>query len=90
MPSSAFNILDYRLPFQLPARLTEVDSWHTHIPFAFFAVEQLRPNVLVELGTWKGDSYCAFAQAVSTLGLPTRCFAVDTWADDNTYALTVE
>ena len=82
MPSSVFNILDYRLPFQLPARLTEIDSWHTHIPFAFFAVEQLRPNVLVELGTWKGDSYCALAQAVAALGLPTRCFAVDTWAGD--------
>ena len=82
MPSPKFNILDYKLPFQLPARLTEIDSWHTHIPFAFFAVEQLRPDVLVELGTWRGDSYCAFAQAVATLGLPTRCFAVDTWAGD--------
>ena len=82
MAPPSFNILDYRLPFQMPERLTEVDSWHTHIPFAFFAVEELRPDVLVELGTWKGDSYCAFAQAVATLGLPTRCFAVDTWAGD--------
>ncbi len=39
-------------------------SWHEHIPFAFFAVAALRPATIVELGTWKGDSYCAFCQAV--------------------------
>jgi O-antigen biosynthesis protein len=75
-------VLDARLMLELPARLTDVDSWHEHIPFAFFCVEQLRPRTLVELGTWKGDSYCAFCQAVQTLGLPTDCYAVDTWRGD--------
>ena len=49
------------------------------MPFAFFAVAALRPRTLVELGTWKGDSYCALCQAVETLELETRCYAVDTW-----------
>src|SRR5262249_58265699 len=68
--------------FDQPRRLTHVDSWHRHIPFAFFAVAALEPRTLVELGTWKGDSYCAFCQAVQILGLPTRAYAVDSWEGD--------
>jgi len=67
---------------ELPDRLTDVTSWHTHIPFAFWCVEALRPRVLVELGTHKGDSYSAFCQAVHALSLPTACYAVDTWKGD--------
>ena len=65
-----------------PALLTEVPFWRGHIPFARLAVELLSPRTLVELGTFRGDSYCAFCEAVAALGLDTRCFAVDTWAGD--------
>ena len=65
-----------------PRRLTDKDSWHGHVPFAFWCIEALAPRVLVELGCHKGDSYCAFCQAVDELTLPTRCFGVDTWAGD--------
>jgi GT2 family glycosyltransferase len=78
----SFQPLDHPLVFDRPRRLTDVGNWHEHIPFAFFAVSALQPNVLVELGTHKGDSYCAFCQAVATLHFPTRCYAVDTWHGD--------
>ena len=77
-----FEPLDHPLVFEQPRRLTDVSSWHEHIPFAFFVVAALRPSVVVELGTWKGDSYCAFCQAVQSLALATRCYAIDTWAGD--------
>lgn len=65
-----------------PHRLTDVASWHSHIPFAFWCVEALRPRVFVELGTHNGDSYCAFCQAVDRRSLPSACYAVDTWKGD--------
>lgn len=77
-----FNTLDYPLFLERPARLTDILSWQEHIPFAFTIVQMLRPQVLVELGTHKGDSYCAFCQAVQALALPCACRAVDTWEGD--------
>jgi hypothetical protein len=76
------DLLAARSLFEQPHRLTDVSFWHQHIPFAFLLTELASPSVFVELGTWKGDSYCAFCQAVATLNLPTRCYAVDTWEGD--------
>lgn len=65
-----------------PERLTSIESWHRHIPFAFALLDLAKPNVYVELGTHRGDSYSAFCQGVQQQQLPTRCYAVDTWQGD--------
>lgn len=78
----AFRPLALSMPFRRPRRLTDVDCWHLHIPFAFAVVETLGPRRIVELGTHKGDSYCAFCQAVDELGLEAACYAVDSWEGD--------
>jgi len=78
----SFNLLDYSIAFSKPRRLTDVTSWHLHIPFAFVIVAMLKPEKFVELGTHQGDSYCAFCQAVEELSLHTACHAVDSWQGD--------
>lgn len=65
-----------------PERLTSIESWHRHMPFAFAVLDMAKPQVLVELGTHRGDSYSAFCQGVVQQRLPTRCYAVDTWQGD--------
>lgn len=78
----SLNPLDYSLCFEEPAFLSDVTSWHEHIPFAFTLMQALQPGRFVELGTHKGDSYLAFCQAVDTLGISTACCAVDSWEGD--------
>lgn len=78
----SFNPLDYPIAFTEPKRISPQSAWITHIPFAYALVQMLRPRTIVELGVHQGDSYCAFCQAVSTLGLATKCYGIDTWRGD--------
>jgi O-antigen biosynthesis protein len=77
----AFGKIVSSLAFREPDRLPR-SAWLGHIPFAFWLIEQLKPQVVVELGTDRGASYLAFCQAVQILNLPTRCYAIDTWLGD--------
>ncbi|MBY6266414.1 hypothetical protein EI613_31620 (plasmid) [Azospirillum sp. 412522] len=70
------------IAFDEPNRLVFPPPWSGHIPFAFWLIEAMKPETLVELGTHSGNSYCAFLQAIVKCGLAASCFAVDTWEGD--------
>lgn len=65
-----------------PLLLTQPHNWVEHIPFAFYIIQFLRPNVLVELGVHTGNSFNAFCQAVKGNNLPSKCYGVDLWLGD--------
>jgi hypothetical protein len=67
--------------FTLPKRIT-ASGWLEHGPFAFWLVEQLRPKLTVELGTWNGYSFACFCQANKELGLGGRVIGIDSWRGD--------
>jgi O-antigen biosynthesis protein len=75
------NPLEHSVCLEFPHWLAET-AWAEHIPFAMFAVSALKPRVFVELGSYRGVSYCAFCQAVKSLKTNTKCYAVDTWEGD--------
>ncbi len=58
-------------------------AWTEHIFFAYDLVAELRPQVLVELGTDRGESYFAFCQSALENKTGTRCYAVDHWQGDS-------
>jgi lipopolysaccharide biosynthesis protein len=68
--------------FLPPDRLVQFEHWAGHIPFAFWLMRALRPRALVELGVHRGNSYCAFCQAISTFRIDARAFGIDTWGGD--------
>ena len=69
--------------FRPQARSGIASAWHAHVPFAQWLVAATRPALIVELGTHNGISYAAFCETVLTEKLPTRCYAVDSWAGDD-------
>ena len=77
MTTLTLNNTMYQQPWNLPS-----SPWAGHIPFAGWIVEELKPRVLVELGTHTGASYLAFCQSVRENNLGSKCFAVDTWQGD--------
>lgn len=75
------NPFGHSVCLSYPLRTTS-NAWLVHVPFGMFLIDLLKPNTLVELGTYSGVSYCSFCQAVKELALETRCYAVDTWQGD--------
>jgi GT2 family glycosyltransferase len=80
---ASFDLTDYVsvAAFDLPEYLGS-SAWMEHAPFARWLVEQARPRILVELGSWTGLAYFAFCEAVERAGLATRCFAIDAWEEN--------
>jgi hypothetical protein len=76
-----FNPMEHPVCLAQPRRIAD-SAWLEHIPFAMLIVDLLRPEIIVELGTHTGVSYCAFCQAVQLLRTETRCYAIDTWKGD--------
>ena len=55
-------------------------DWAGHIPFMFSLVDLIKPRRYVELGTLRGASFFAFAQAAKDSGIETEAIAVSPWA----------
>jgi len=58
-------------------------TWIDHLPFGYDLMAALRPQTVVELGTFSGLSFFCFCQAAEELELQTHCHAVDTWEGDD-------
>ncbi|MCX6751897.1 MAG: glycosyltransferase [Candidatus Nomurabacteria bacterium] len=53
--------------------------WVGHKYFAYDLIENIKPEIVVELGTHYGTSFWSFSQAVKDQNLDTKLYAIDTW-----------
>lgn len=68
-------------PFADEVSLDRVDpqGWASDHPYLTRAVDEVRPNVVVEVGVWKGGSVATLARRMKELQLDGAVIAVDTW-----------
>ena len=76
-----FETLGRRV-FDDPLWTTPKTDWIGHIPFASFLIDVLRPELVVELGVFYGDSYSAMCQAAKVEETGTRLVGIDSWEGD--------
>lgn len=62
-----------------PSGDRKVFGWHSHSPIFRALVEETRPRIVFEVGTWLGASAINMAEAARDMGLKTKVYCVDTW-----------
>ena len=77
--------MTYYLPSSLDFRARRVafSTWYDHVPFGYDIVAELRPEIIVELGTHRGMSFFTFCQALEEQNIDGFAYAVDTWQGDD-------
>ncbi|AFL85072.1 hypothetical protein Belba_2519 [Belliella baltica DSM 15883] len=64
-------------------RITGPDSWVDHIPFVKYLINIKKSNLIVELGTHTGNSFCGILEAIKEFQPSSKAYAIDTWEGDD-------
>jgi hypothetical protein len=63
----------------LPSGIEQVPGWQSYSPVFKQLIEQVKPKVIIEVGTWLGASAINMAKITKELNLNTKIYCVDTW-----------
>jgi len=65
--------------FHYTAYPHDMQGWGSDAPIFADLIAETRPNLIIEVGTWKGASALHMANICSTIPLPTQILCIDTW-----------
>lgn len=83
MKKESVNWNCYYTNFEFNTEIPIASSpWGGHSFFAYDLVRNIQPSIIVELGTYTGNSLFAFAQAIKDGELKTELHGIDTWEGD--------
>lgn len=68
----------------------DLQGWNSDHPIFRQLIEQTQPEVIIEVGTWKGASAIRMAKICKELGLTTKIYCVDTWLGSIEFITTMK
>lgn len=57
----------------------DLQGWNGNSIVFETLIKSLSPSVIVEVGTWKGQSAITMGKIINKLNLPTKLYCIDTW-----------
>lgn len=79
LPSVLQSVAALKEGFDASAYPVDVSGWGSDAPIFAELITQVRPKLIIEVGTWKGASALHMARCCDQLGLDTKIICVDTW-----------
>ena len=74
-----FGSHDIYKNFDFSEESVDMQGWASDHPILPWAIEMLRPKLIIEVGTWKGRSAINMAKKAMALGLSCEILCIDTW-----------
>jgi hypothetical protein len=75
----AIHGIDVYEGFDFGAFPCDLQGWGGDSPAFAELIREVRPSLIIEVGTWKGASAVSMAEVAAHEGLPTKILCVDTW-----------
>lgn len=79
MPDALDQLRPDLTGFDAGAYPLDLQGWGSDAPIFRQLIEQVRPHLIIEVGSWKGASAIHMARICDELDLDTRIVCVDTW-----------
>jgi hypothetical protein len=57
----------------------DLQGWGSDHPIILWAIEKLKPSLIIEVGSWKGRSAIKMAMKIKKLKLNSKILCIDTW-----------
>jgi hypothetical protein len=65
--------------FKLSEYPLALDGWHSEDPIFKEIINEIKPKLIIEVGTWKGASAIYMASYLREIGLNSKILCIDTW-----------
>ena len=70
---------DVYAKFVIDQTKVDMQGWGSDHPILPWTIEQLKPNLIIEVGSWKGRSAINMAKKLESLGIDGEILCIDTW-----------